>query len=104
MTLDTVVTFIINSGVYEMDGKKAIRDLCERDVTSLFNQADFYSVGKGVFCFVDDMTDDERNNTAAKLDSSGHRMINKAEKIAGQGYINPETMEVEFPEPVVIGE
>lgn len=105
ITLDTVLTFAMNSDMVDDEGDDFRRETYKANITSLFNQNDFYSVGNGVFCFIDDMTDEEIQKTATKLDSTGHRYIEKAEKLlAGHGYINPETMEVEFPEPVVLGE
>lgn len=105
VTLDTVLKFAMNSDMVDEEDDDFRLETYKANITSLFNQNDFYSVGNGIFCFIDDMTDEERDRTATKLDSTGHRMITKAETMrSGQGYINTETMQIEFPEPVAVGD
>lgn len=103
VTIDTVLEYAMNSPLIDEEDEDFRTEVYKRDIKTIFTQNDFYSVGKGVFCHIDDMTEEERRNTATKLDSTGKRYIEKAEKIMdGQGFINPETMEIEFPEPIKI--
>ena len=90
--------------------KDCRRELMERDITSFLNQNDFYSVGKDdngrtIFCFIDDMTEEERMKAADKFDDTGNRYHSKADRFRnGQWYIDTETMKIVFPDPVVIGQ
>lgn len=105
VSLDTMRKFAMNSEMIDEEEDDFRLDAYTHNITSFLNQNDFYSVGDGIFCHIDSMTDDERRNTATKLDSTGKRYIEKAEKILdGQGYINPETMEIVFPDPVRVNE
>ncbi len=103
VTLDTVLKFAMNSNMVDEEGDDFRLEIYKASITSLFNQNNFYSVGNGVFCYIGDMTDEERRKTATKLDSTGHHYIEKAEKmLAGQISFDAETGEYIIPEPVVI--
>ena len=89
ITLDTVLKFAMNSDMVDEEGDDFRLETYKANVTSLFNQNDFYSVGNGVFCYIDDMTDEELRKTATKM-------------LAGQISFDAETGEYIIPEPVVI--
>ena len=103
VTIDTVLNYALNSPFIDEEDEDFRIEVYKRDIKTIFTQNDFYSVGDGVFCHINDMTEEEKRSTATRLDSTGKSYIEKAEKIIdGQGFINPETMEIEFPEPIKI--
>lgn len=103
VTIDTVLNYALNSPFIDEEDEDFRIEVYKRDIKTIFTQNDFYSVGDGVFCHINDMTEEEKRSTATRLDNTGKSYIEKAEKIIdGQGFINPETMEIEFPEPIKI--
>lgn len=107
--LDDLVNDAIGSGEVERKShQECFKDLVSRDTASILNQMDFYSVGKtedgkSIYCYISDMTEEERMRGAEKFDSIGDSYHSKADKFrSGQSYINTDTMEIVIPEPVAI--
>lgn len=107
--LDDLVNEAIDSGEVERKShQECFKDLVSRDTASILNQMDFYSVektedGKSIYCYMGDMTEEERIRSAEKFDSIGDSYHGKADKFrAGQSYIDIDTMKIIVPEPVIV--
>jgi hypothetical protein len=107
--LDNLVNDAIESGEVERKSyQECYKDLVSRDTASILNQMDFYSVGKtedgkSIYCYMGDMTEEERMRCAEKFDSTGDSYHSKADKFrSGQSYIDIDTMKIIVPEPISI--
>ena len=87
LRLRDIVEEAINSKKIDEENDDFRHKVYSSDVSSLLNQADFYSVGDDVFVHIDCMTEDERARKAASAEKTAEIYANKAKTFRGQMYM-----------------
>lgn len=96
--LETILNYAMNCGRVDESDTDFRRETYKSNTVTILNASDFYSVGDGEYVYIDDMTDEEREQKAKEF----LKLSATYQKTAGQICMNLETGGFIIPEPVKV--